>query len=210
MAINDFMCDISNAQPLEPEVVDELLGAGYDSNTVEAWERSICRSRLPMLRHDGHEAVRLLDIYAGWGVSGPVACAFIALGLDSASAGLVDEAGLAPEDAQPYVDRLGDFYEDYYGETLVIAFANNGAAIADWVVSEFDVDQACMYTKAGLTTGEARTWHPVVEAHGLTMDDLGAVRRVGWSPSEAFRLAVEYGKDGPSIGDAARTMLALA
>lgn len=207
-AIWHLMCEISDAEPLKAEVVEALTRAGHGPDVIEAWARNVRGDRVPLLRHSGGEAVSILADYTSHDVPADLACEFIGVGLSADAAGRVHAAGCTPTGARPYVERLGDFLADRYGETIRTSFASDDDLV-EWILSGSTPERADFYRRAWCGVEEARNWDPVVRAHHITADDLRDIRRAGLTLAEVSQTAGDYEAHGSTIGEVARALLAL-
>lgn len=208
-AVDSLLRQVSDMQPLKAGCLDALRAAGYDDATIDAWTTHITGFRLWALRHDGREATERLAGYVERGVDPVAACHFLAIGLTPYSAGTLNEQGVSPSAAAPYVDAIGELWDEHYDEFVPLVTARNQRDLVQWILSGFTPDQARFYEEASAAPTHAEKWHETVERHAISADDLHSILRAGFSP-EAVDADASRDADGVfGPAKAARTMIAL-
>lgn len=200
-----MLWEISNQRPLDNARAEGLFSAGYDCDVVNACQKHLRGAK----RHDSVEAITWLRTYEERCVPPAEGCHYLAMGLDPKAAGTIHAAGRTANDAHPYVRAFGDLIGFNSCGPVSLTFADNPDELVAWTLSDLDLPQAREYSRAGLSPEEATAWHPVATRLDISTDDLADIVRAGFSPDEVTLRHREYTEKGHSVGDAARTMLAL-
>lgn len=208
-AVAQLLPQVSDTQPLKARCIDALRGAGYDESTIDAWSRHITGYRLWRLRNDGNDAVSRLQEYASLGIAPATACHFLGIGFNPYWAEKLTSKDVSPESAAPFVDRLADFWADFYGEPMPLIIADNQSVVVAWILSGFNPDEADFYQQAFASPNVARAWRALVEKYTITAEDLRDIIRVGFRPEEVDESAGHDDSGAFLPAEAARTMLAL-
>jgi hypothetical protein len=80
----------------------------------------------------------------------------------------------------------------------------------DAVASGFPTDRVGLYAAHRVAPAQAEAWERVVAKHDISHDDLRDILRAGPTPESVEDGATVYPEGGPSVGDAACSLLALA
>lgn len=208
-ALIQLLWQVSDMRPLDDAIAEDLFAAGYNCATVNAWQQHVRGRWLSSIRHDSAAAASWLRAYEEVGVPSVEACRFLAMGLDKDSAATLHREGVTAEEADPWLRAFGTFIGYNYCGPIDVMFAEDPEHIVEWILSDLDLAPSKIYRCNGLTVAEAVEWHPVVVALEIDEEDFGDIIRAGFSPSEVVSRHADYEALDRSIGDAARTILAL-